>query len=935
MGQHDHLIVSWAVGVGKNLAKATNKKGPWSQVCAMLSKTTRTAERYSVYMKMSRDEQLRLKSTNGWISGAQCDGNWRNLRSVRPRDLMTLDLDYPNPEFWALHESGLHWSSQFENIAVTTRSHGEGHERYRMVLPMARQVSPDEYSPLVRIVSFLFDSETQPMRQVDVVSQRRAQMMFLPTTSRDGIFLAHRNEGRLLDPDELFDWYAANHGDWKDLSKLPLYAGEETLRKHADKAEDPWLKPGMIGNWCRAWPIEDLIAEFLSDVYIPGDSGSGKPRYTYTGGSASNGAVVEDDGRFLYSHHGTDPVGEQLVNAWDLLRIHKFGKLDDDISTDTPIGKRPSTKAMQDFIKDDKRYMDKVVESRYDLGAMFGDSDLAEEPSEYTEEDIQSDIDDLVGGENESGAASAAHDQPPSGDDEPVKRKRPRNPREKDWFGQELEIDQNGNIKSTIHNVAAIIYNDARLYGSIRYDLFTRTTRLFHDIKSKTENVPDLKVKDPVHGDRWQEVMHITIRAILATPNGPGKVGYGLGAVAERDIAGAVLMAAMRNAYHPVKEYVEATEWDGERRIDRLFIDYLGCPDTPYHRETARMVMVASIARIYEPGHKFDFAPVLQGPQGIRKSSFIEVLYSYRWFGEIACKLNDTQRIAETIGGKWGMEFPELAAFYKSDHNDAKQFMSAREDTVRMAYAREPTEFPRQTVFWGSTNDKTYLKDPTGNRRWWPIICEPILIDTDTLKANRAQLWAEALHEYRQLRIEMPESDFYDLPLILSSEAKAEAEALQDAARTHELPEHWCEIIAQWADRPVTLSTFARQYQQDGKFKGPNDADPDTVWVKRVIFRTSDAATFALQQDWPMAHGQMVMNLNKAIAMLPGWENQPEPHGVRRWGTSPSRWKHRTGASQKDLSRGYVFVDPPEDIEEIRETEFTEGDIPPESDPLI
>src|SRR5690606_14169345 len=131
--------------------------------------------------------------------------------------------------------------------------------------------------------------------------------------------------GDLLDPDEMFAWFEENDGDWHDISALPLFDGEETHRKHADKAEDPWLKPGMIGNWCRAWPIEDAIAEFLSDVYIPGSGGTGKPRYTYTGGSASNGAVVEDDGRFLYSHHGTDPVGEQLVNAWDLIRIHKFG----------------------------------------------------------------------------------------------------------------------------------------------------------------------------------------------------------------------------------------------------------------------------------------------------------------------------------------------------------------------------------------------------------------------------------------------------------------------------------------------------------------------------------------------------------------------------------------------------------------------------------
>src|SRR5690606_18473382 len=114
MSRHDDRIVSWAVGKGRNLAKAENKKGAWSTVRKMLRTTLRTGERYKEYMKLSRDEQLRLKSTNGWISGAQCDGDWRNLRNVRPRDLMTLDLDYPEPFFWDLLEQGLQWVAQFE-----------------------------------------------------------------------------------------------------------------------------------------------------------------------------------------------------------------------------------------------------------------------------------------------------------------------------------------------------------------------------------------------------------------------------------------------------------------------------------------------------------------------------------------------------------------------------------------------------------------------------------------------------------------------------------------------------------------------------------------------------------------------------------------------------------------------------------------------------
>ncbi len=934
MGSHDRLMVSWAEGLGRNLAKAENKTGGWADLCKKLSTPAVTRERYKAFMAMSRDEQLRLKSTNGWISGAQCEGKWRNLRNVKPRDLMTLDLDYPNPGFLDQVEMGVTPISQYEFFALTTRSHSPEKPRVRVVLPMKRKVTPDEYSPLVRILSFIIDHETQPMRQVDVVSSRKAQMMFYPTISSDGVFWSFRNEGALLDPDALLDWYETNYGDWRDLGKLPLFSGEDQLRKHADKAEDPLLKVGPVGHWCRAYSVEDIIAHFLPDIYIPGDTQSSKPRYTYTGGSASNGAVVEDDGRFLYSHHGTDPVGEQLVNSWDLYRIHKFGELDDGVSTDTPMGQRPSWKAMMEFAKADKKYHEQVVKSRYDLGAMFEDVDddyfnlPADEPDdvgtadptpEYT--DLREDIEALVG----SGAASAA--VAPA----ETPRKRPTAERPpKDWFGTELEIDQNGNLKSTIHNIATIVHNDARFWGAICYDEFSQQIVVRRDIKSKTKVVPERIVRDKVKGDRWQDSDDISIRAILAAPNGEGKTGYGLGTVSERDINGAVVLASRRHRFHPVKDYLDDLVWDGVPRVERLFVDHLGSPATPYHLEAAFSVMVASVARIYEPGHKFDFAPVLSGTQGKLKSTFIETLYGESWFGEISCKLNDTQQIAETIGGKWGMEFPELAAFYKSDHNDAKQFMSRKVDTVRMAYDRRISEFPRQAIFWGTTNDRKYLKDPTGNRRWWPIVVMVSLIDIPALAAIRDQLWAEALAIYRAMREEQPHGT---LPLFLrSEEAQIEALSLQEEARTQTLPEVWAETIRQWLAKPVTLTTLAMQYQKDAAFLAPAVADPDHTWVVRTAFRVADAAKFALELQEVIHNDQMTQNLDRAVTLLDDWANEKviypdRMNAVRRFGIQ-GRWKLLTEASAREHAFGFREVEPPEDSGDISTASlFTDDDL--------
>lgn len=941
---HERLIVSWAFGAGSNLAKAKNHKDSWGRLKKMLRTTLRTNETYKTYMSLNRDEQLRLKSTNGWVSGAQCDGEWRNLRNVKPRDLMTLDLDYPRDSFWDLLETGVQWVAQFESIAITTRSHSPDAQRYRMVLPMARMVSPEEYGPLVRIVAFLIDGEQQPMKQVDKVSARKAQMMFLPTSSKDGEFKVMETEGRLLDPDEIFAYWRETVGDPMDIMTLPLFDGEEKLRKHADKAEDPWLKPGMIGNWCRAWPIEDAIAEFLSDVYVPGDSQSGKPRYTYTQGSASNGAVVEDDGRFLYSHHGTDPVGEQLVNAWDLIRIHFFGREDDAKDVDKPVSERSSSKKMREFVKTDKRYMAEVLKSRYDQAAMFDDADVGsdeefEDEPEYTEQpeaepevdpDIQADIDDLVGDgparEQTDGAANAADRDPPK---KPGK-KRPKNPNDKTWFGEELDIDQNGNIRSNVHNVAAIVYNDARFYGAIRYDEFARIVRLFHDIRSKTENVPGIVVLDKVAGDRWQQHMHVTVRAILATPNGPGKVGYGLGNTAERDIADGVDIAARRNRFHPIKEDLERVEWDGVPRMERLFIDYLGVPDTPYARETARLALVASVVRIYEPGHKYDFACILQGAQGVLKSTFVRTLYGSEYFGEIDCQLSDTQKIAEIIGGKWGVELPELTSFSKSDHNDAKQFMTRQTDVVRFAYAREVSVLPRQIVVWGTTNDPTYLKDPTGNRRYWPQVVTVPEIDVAALAEARSQIWAEALATYRAMRAEQPEGELY--LALRDDESRAEALRLQEGAREHGMAESWTEAIEEWLDTPVKLGEFANSYDRDPASFVEKGTSPDDIWVKRVVFSPKDAAT-AINVEWPGKNNQTVPTMTRALSRLRGWHPDREGERYRRWGTSNRVWFAKDELTVKDLARGYVIVPAPEHHDaEFTNYGFTDEDLGPDPD---
>ncbi|WP_108398904.1 virulence-associated E family protein [Devosia submarina] len=954
MGKNDNRIVLFAQGDGRNLAKAVNKTASWAELCKLLSTPTVTAEKHKAYMAMNRDQQLHRKSVNGWISGAQCEGGYRNLRNVKSRNLITLDCDYPWDTFWPDIESGIHWLCTYEFMAISTRSSTPAAPRYRVVLPTTRSVTPDEYGPLVRIISLRIDYENEPMEQVDVVSSRKAQMMFLPTVSKDQEFQCHRNEGKLIDPDEQFAWFEEHHGDYHNLDMLPLYKGEEKLRAKADKAEDPTMKLGMIGDWCRAWPIEDLIAEFLSDIYVDPTENSGKTRYTYTGGTASNGAVIEDDGRFLYSWHGSDPVGEQLVNAWDLLRIHKFGHLDDKAKEDTSVMDLPSSKAMGEFVRTDKRYQAERTKSRYDLGAMFDDSEVGDEEfegdeakedlhtdsPEYTEEDAP-EPDPTVDGEwGFSDADLRPGDDTPEEPIEPKKAKagKVKNPNAETWFAEELQVNKNGDIESNVHNVAAILYNDPRFYGKIRWDEFTRCVRFFDDIKTRTDIVPPLYCRDKTYGDRWEQTGHMIVRAILATPNGPGKVGYGLGKVTQQDVADGVAMTALRNSYHPLKDFLEAVEWDGVQRAERLFIDYLGLDDTPYARETAKLVLVASVARVYEPGMKFDYAPVLQGEQGIRKSTFIRTLYTSRWFGEVTSNLGDAKAVAEIIAGKWGNELPEMASQGKTAVAETKAFLSRVEDTVRFSYDRVVTVIRRQAIFWGTTNEDVYLKDRTGNRRFWVLNVAVRSIDTTALQDALPQLWAEALALYNAMRAMYPRDQHEDLPLMLTTTAEIEAKRLQEGAREQQADEEWTRYLADAFDHPITLTEFAYGYGKEASSFVEKGEKIDGQYVQRTVFCAADAAA-ALGVDWPPTSNPGIMKvLDKAIKAMPGWvpDVRGKDNRYKRWGGVNTGWYARENASREDVQRGFAFTEAPEhtEAEFANDYGFTDEDLGPSDDDI-
>ncbi len=267
-----------------------------------------------------------------------------------------------------------------------------------------------------------------------------------------------------------------------------------------------------------------------------------------------------------------------------------------------------------------------------------------------------------------------------------------------------------------------------------------------------------------------------------------------------RDLTAAINKVSHSHAYHPVRSYLNALVWDGRHRAAELFVDYVGAEDNEYHRQAALLWLLGAVTRIYEPGHKFDFVPILEGAQGKRKSTFISIL-ARRWSAELEGDFHDTKGMVERMQGAWILEMPELQGFSKSDVSTIKGFITRTTDKVRLSYARRAVEFPRQCVFMGSTNEIEYLRDTTGGRRFWPITCTVTEIDTDRLILNVDQIWAEAVAIYHEWRRRYPTGT---LPLYMTNPvAAAYAKDLQESRR-EEMPEDiLIGEIERWLNSPI------------------------------------------------------------------------------------------------------------------------------------
>jgi predicted P-loop ATPase len=310
-----------------------NVEVEWTKLAERLAKSTMTTEAHAEYMAMSREQQARIKDVGGFVGGWLSNGH-RSANTVVDRSIITLDMDTVS----SLDDIRARIASAIDitdAVIYSTHKYTPERPRLRLIVRLDKAVDPEAYEAIARKLA-----EQIGMQFFDPTTFQPSRLMYWPSHSRDIEPYYERLIGDPLDTDA---WLAV-YPDWHDVSFWPMPEGEAAVKHKAEKQKDPLAKPGVVGNFCRTYTIQAAIEKFLPDVYEASD----KPnRYTYKAGTSHNGLVIYDD-KFAYSNHATDPASMQLCNAFDLVRIHKFGDKDD--GSDKSGQDAPSYKAMKELV---------------------------------------------------------------------------------------------------------------------------------------------------------------------------------------------------------------------------------------------------------------------------------------------------------------------------------------------------------------------------------------------------------------------------------------------------------------------------------------------------------------------------------------------------------------------------------------------------------
>lgn len=546
----------------------------------------KTQETREQFLKMSKSARDNLKDVGGFIGGKMYNGI-RKAGYVEYRDVVSLDMDsIPAGQTETIINRLYELRVTF--CAYSTKNHSPEAPRLRVVLPLDRSITADEYEPIARKMAYIIQPE---MTWFDRTTFDVSRIMYWPSICCDSQYVYHCADSPFASADGLLALYP----DWRNFSEWPRCPSEDLTHAPNTRQADPLEKKGVVGAFCKIYSIQLAIAKFLPDIY----TSAGEGRYTYAKGSTTGGAVVYDN-KFLYSHHATDPACGTLCNAFDLVRIHLFGKEDDTAKAGTPANRLPSFQKMQELaLADDDVNMQIRVERAASVYEDFSD--------------ISS------GGNSES----------------------KENLKEVTAWLKLLKVDGNGVYVKSIENVMIALENDPQLKGRIYMNTFTQRPIAVAPLPwGAHQSVQTNTTFD------WTDADDAGLLAYLEKL---------IGLRTKSTMVNALDNYRASHQYHPVQAYLSSLSWDSVPRIETLFQTYLGAEDNEYVRAVAKMSLVAAITRIFHPGTKFDTAIVFVGSQGIGKSTFISTLAKYSdWYTDDIKAFDKTS--IENIQGKWFVE---------------------------------------------------------------------------------------------------------------------------------------------------------------------------------------------------------------------------------------------------------------------------------------
>lgn len=687
----------------------------WPELAQKLTTFTVTPETYADYMRMDRERQTDIKDVGGFVGGTLRD-KVRKKANLMTRSIVTLDYD----SWTDRHAERLRTSlADVCWCLASTHKHRPDAQRVRVCLPLDRDATPDEYEAVARRLAEIIGLEG-----CDRTTFEPCRLMFWPSRSSDMEGLAETHDaGAMVSVDTMLDTY----DDWRDVFQWPRTPDEhdalqacggrqdpaavmkwrallEPGKRDEDaggRLADPLKKTGVVGAFCRTFRISEAISKFIPEIYTP----YRQDRYTYTRGTTIGGAVVYDNDTHIFSNHSTDPAGGRECNAFDMVRIHRFGHLDAGSRART-VTELPSFKEM-------------TVLAR---GQEAVRQDMARESWERANNAF-ADIQVPDGGTDGKGGTAATGE----GHREPTDREL------LEWEGQEAQLlDRKNKFMATRENIRIVLLNHPEFKGKVHYNQFSE--------KLETQGMrwrgADGGRRVPMSDDDLA-----AIRLWL-------EKRYDVNSISKVDDALATLK--FYTGYHPVRDYLNSLKWDGVDRLAGLLTECFGAEDTELTRWLSRAWVVGAVARIFTPGCKFDICLTLYGPEGCQKSTML-ALMGGEWYSDSPVSIG-TKDGMSALREKWIMEMGEMTSLKRADLDAVKNFITSQTDTYRPAYGRFDVKVPRQCVFVATTNEKLCLRGYGDNRRFPVVRCEPERrrsMPGEYIGRWRDQLWAEAVVLYR------------------------------------------------------------------------------------------------------------------------------------------------------------------------------------------